>query len=453
MERQEKVPATQAGKTAPGDTEYEFLLPFPQPMTRPRMAVPSDEWIYLANVESGMDVSTLFVARTARNGDVDTSFGRGGWIAEFVEIRFGEPIGLWVREGGGVLAAVKDSVDSRLEVALICFTEAGELDSTFGDGGKIIHRIEVPGSSSESTSSKAASDVAEHGQAAGSGTAFAATGDGTFYCLLGTGNGPFYALMRLQSDGTLDTRFNGTGYVTDGEWAYRQWGATSIVVGSDARVTVLGEFYDVTAVPDRRLVAWRFDQDGSIDRSFGDDGYAFFDADAADVAPENLYQMSFDHAASLPDGGVAVCGALTTVSGTTYQRFGLLACLDASGKPLDTFNRGKFLLYGVMGEYGTDFRGGIAVQGDGKIVVGGGVSESLVTDSELLVARFQPSGSRDLTFGDGGARRFKGKGAQVNYMRHLLIDSKGNILVAAIGGPNNSGSSMWPFVFQLTGGQ
>ncbi|WP_167021850.1 hypothetical protein [Luteibacter sp. SG786] len=456
--KQKREHAANKGAKAPGDTEHEFLVLFPwQPTVtpNPHIAIASDDKIYVADVESDMNGGTLFVTRATRSGDIDLTFR----LTQYVEIGFARVLGFLPRDEGSFLVAVTNGVNiiqdaALLDVALVCFTESGELDPTFGEGGMIVHRIPLPESSRASAPSEEASEVAEGGQASGSGSAIAAAEDGSFYCLLGFPDGPFYALIRLQADGRLDTTFNGTGFVTDGEgWGSKRWGASSIVVAADGRVTVVGLIYDVQAIPRRRLAVWRFAPDGSMDRSFGDEGYAFFDADAADVNPETLYQTHFTYAAGLPDDGVVICGYLITRSEDQYQSFGMLASLDASGKPLETFNRGKFLLLSVSErDYQTDFRGGLGVQDDGMFVVGGGVLNSPVTDAELLVARFQPSGILDSTFANGGMKRFKAYGTTVNYMSNLLIDSNGKILVAAAAGPESNPSSMVSFVFQLSGG-
>ena len=454
MKRGKGKSDAQAGGRVPGDIEHMYRLPFPTPQTMAhasRVAVRSDDKIYSADTEGGANGSTLFVARHARSGEVDDSFGRGGWVAEYVEVGIAKVIDLLPRDGGGVLAVIRFGSNVSFEVALVCFTEGGELDLTFGEGGKLIYRIPLPESSTEPASSQEAGGSVDSRSAAASGGKVAVAEDGAFYCLLGSWDGPFYALIRFRADGQLDASFNGTGFVVDGEPAYRQWGATGMAVAADGRVTIAGLLYNLEANPIRRLAVWRLNPDGALDRSFGDDGYAFFDADIAGVDPGNVYQMYFFDAANLAEGGVTVCGEMRTRSGSVYQAFGMLGCLDDMGRPLDTFNRGKFLLFGVIGQYDTDFRGGLGVQRDGKIVVGGGVGDSPVTHRELMVARFQSSGMIDSTFAHGGTKRFRWDDAKVNYMSDLLVDANGKILVAGSGGANNDTGSMQQFVCQLSG--
>lgn len=443
-------------KVVPGDIEHLFGLPFPLPETmvnQPVIAELPDEKLYVADMESGnLNSSTLFLTRTSRDGEVDRDFGRDGWVAVFLEIGVGRIAGLLPREDGGVLVMVKYGSNQRLELVLACFKADGALDPAFGEGGKIFHRI--PNPAAEGSQPEPVDDALDAFQgsqtAEGTGTCIAAVENGGYYCLLGSDSGPAYALIRCQSDGQLDPGFNGTGFVTDGD-TYRRWSAISMAVAPDGRATLVGQLRDLNS-PMPPVVFWRFHPDGSLDHSFGDEGYAFFAADSANVDPAYLYQMSFRYAKQLPGGGIAACGVVKTRSpANVFQTFGLLTCLDASGKLLTTFNGGKSLLFGVLGDYETDFDGGgLGVQTDGKIVVGGGVADRRRTERTVLVIRFEPTGRIDSTFANGGWKVFSPYDFRINYMSNLLVDSNGKILGAGGGGPDHNMSSTRPFVFQMS---
>src|SRR4029077_6628971 len=95
-----------------------------------------------------------------------------------------------------------------------------------------------------------------------------------------------------------------------------------------------------------------------------------------------------------PDGKIVVVGRS---GGLTGFDFGVVR-YDADGS-LDTgFGTGGMVRTDFAG--GADYAHGVAIQGDGKIVVAG--HAGLVNDNDFALARYNADGSLDASFGSGG---------------------------------------------------
>ena len=141
-------------------------------------------------------------------------------------------------------------------------------------------------------------------------------------------------IIRLNSDGSIDTSFvYGTGF--DGD-------IYSIVIQNDSKVLVGGQFATYNGTPANRII--RLNSDGSIDTSFVIG--TGFDSDVDSIVIQS-------------DGKILVGGSFTDYNGTPAN---YIIRLNSDGS-VDT----SFV-------YGTGFNGyakSVAIQSDGKIVVGG----------------------------------------------------------------------------------
>ncbi len=186
-----------------------------------------------------------------------------------------------------------------------------------------------------------------------------------------------YDILRYNTDGTLDPTFGNQGRVTANFGAGTS--VFNLAVLSDGQIVVGGdhvsnqiEFLDIA----------RFNSDGTPDTTFGSGGIAEFDVgtDAnsiVNVAPADM--------AVLADGDVAVVG--TSPSAVT------LVCVNPSGALDTTFGNGGIVTTALASDAQAT---GIAVQGDGKIVVSG------YDNGALALLRYNTDGSLDTTFGAAG---------------------------------------------------
>jgi uncharacterized delta-60 repeat protein len=218
-------------------------------------------------------------------------------------------------------------------------------------------------------------------------------------------------LVRYHPNGSLDTSFDGDGKVT--LFMYSP-SPSFLHIYEDGKILVCGRY-----AGDIFLI--RFNSNGSLDTSFGNNGATGFDEGGA--------QDFCEDAVVQPDGKILLTGS----SGNKW----LILRYNADGTLDSTFD-GDGKLFTTI--HGIEERGSaIALQSNGRIVVGGQTWKDDV--SHYALARYLPNGSLDTSFGIGGkvTTSFPG-GAACN---DLTILGDGKILAAGTaGGHQNEDFSM-----------
>ena len=236
-----------------------------------------------------------------------------------------------------------------------------------------------------------------------------------------------FALIKLNPDGTSDNSFGTNGSimfsVTDKFDNLR-----AIAVKDDGKIIGAGSVYDIsrTLIP----VLVRFNADGSIDNTFGNEGIvtltpgpgaSFFNDLAitnnnsiiaagvldyesqydflaakynedgtvdAQFAENGIFEKDYnddsDYASSLilqPDGKPVLVGYQGNWPSATFA----LLRLTAEGTPDDTFGDEGLVTTSFTGVY--DYASGSAIQQDGKILACGSAKES--SDFELAMSRYR----------------------------------------------------------------
>ena len=201
----------------------------------------------------------------------------------------------------------------------------------------------------------------------------------------------------------LDPSFGGDGrVVTDMNGGTDN--GRSVVVQTDGRIVVSG--FDSTA---QDFVLVRYHADGSLDTTFDGDGKVSTDFGGNEQAQDMALQA---------DGKIVVVG-LSNASGNfdfAVARYNTDGSLDAT--------------FDGDGRASTDLNGGasdqafaVAIQGDGKIVVGG-----FSGSADFAVVRYHTNGSLDTTFSaDGIVLTDFGGNDQV---RALALQTDGKIVAA-----------------------
>jgi uncharacterized delta-60 repeat protein len=197
------------------------------------------------------------------------------------------------------------------------------------------------------------------------------------YATTGTATG--FAVARLRPDGTLDSAF-GTGGVTRTPIGLGGV-AEAVALQPDGKVVVAGASYPASGFS--RVAVARYDANGSLDPSFGSGGVVTTPA----VGP---YDAQARALALQRDGKIVVAG-YDSGRGLALDRY------TASGELDSAFGSGGHVLT-ELGWYSE--ANGVAVQPDGKIVAAGRAPAGAV--SGFVVARYEPDGSSDVTFGRHG---------------------------------------------------
>src|SRR6266571_3983905 len=225
--------------------------------------------------------------------------------------------------------------------------------------------------------------------------------------------------------GALDPSFGSGGIVVTDFNGSIDDAAFAVAVQPDGKVLAAGYVF-LSAATNYDFALARYLPDGSLDPSFGTNGKVATDFHGStDVARAVALQ---------PDGKIVVAGYALRLDGPAFDfalaRYNADGSLDAS--------------FGVDGRVVTDFSagGGIfanndgassaALQSDGKIVVAGASTHEL-TFQDFAMARYNPDGSLDASFGNGGKAELSFfNNADIDFISGVALQPDGKIVVAGI---------------------
>lgn len=274
-----------------------------------------------------------------------------------------------------------------------------------------------------------------------------------------------FGIVRYMPDGKRDTTFSKNGKRrVDLDGRYDQ--ATAVALQPDGRIVVVG-----TSGGDATIL--RLMPDGSIDRSFSDDGHRSFDpgafatvgdvaiddagrivivgSDGPDIAvarvlPGGALDDGFGDggivhtdvagygdaatAVAMDPGGLIVVGGWATVSPAQRTDFAVVRYLEG-GTPDPGFGAGGIVTTDFdawedsITELALDASGSIVVAGQASVEPGGADQSS-----DVGLARYLSDGSPDPSFGDGGATTTD-FGSYFDQTHGLALQADGKIVVSS----------------------
>ena len=195
-----------------------------------------------------------------------------------------------------------------------------------------------------------------------------------------------FALARYNPNGGLDSTFGvGGKVITDiqGKFDF----AFAVALQPDGKIIAAGQ--SVSTVVAGALV--RYNQDGSLDQSFGTGGKLIIES-----------ALNINTIAIQPNGKIVAAGSSINTVPRANDDFAVLR-FNPDGSPDTAFgNNGKTStdFFGI-----NDFVNSCALSPDGKIIVAGRASRGdPMTDGDydFGLARYNENGSLDTTFGNGG---------------------------------------------------
>lgn len=358
-------------------------------------------------------------------GALDPTFGNGGKVTTAGPLISAMDVAI---QPDGKIIAVGGSQGPTSDVAVVRYNASGSLDAGFGAGGIVM--MDFGGY-----------DYAH---------AVAVQSDGKIVVAGFTGmpTAPYdFLVLRYNSNGTLDTSFGTGGKVvtdiSDSDWA------SSIAIQTDGKILVAGAA-DLNESPfGETLAIVRYDPNGVPDGTFGTNGKV--------LTPTGPY--------SFPAVAIDTAGKIVAASGNTIVR------LYANGSSDQAFGVGGRATYNYVGARA------VAIQADGRIVIAGGLyfrvarlnadgtpdtafgptglgyisiedlgyvdayAVVIQVDGRIVVAgeiggdfglvRYNPNGTRDMSFGTAGVVRTNFGGAGEG-ARGVAIDSDQRIIAAGV---------------------
>ncbi len=338
----------------------------------------------------------------ATPGDLDTSFDVDGKVTVTPEARPSRAADVVVQPDGKIVAVgtAQLATDSAAFTAAR-FNPDGTLDTAFGGDGMVTVNV--------AAATEAAEGVVL--QTIGGDTKIVIGG----WAVAGGGNSNV-ALVRLNSNGSLDTTFSGDGI------------ATELLQTGDKRA------WDVATQPDNKIVlvggafgavVTRFTSSGALDTAFSGDGIlkigtAFSEAQAVGVQSDGKIVVAGNDGADMLAARITTAGALDT----SFSGDGI-ATVDFAGsadKALDL---------------SVDARKVLTIGGYARVISGG------VANYDFALARFTATGAPDRTFSADGKTNFDMAGNNNDAALGMGLSAGPDCKTAVAGGTSVGTSGDW----------
>lgn len=284
---------------------------------------------------------------------------------------------------------------------MIAYSQSTSVDVTFGTNG-VVRTVMGPATS------------VVHGIAIQSNGKIVAAGTSS------DGVTSEFAITRYNSNGSLDSTFGSDGMVTTAFGFQDE--AFAVAIQSDGKIVAAGYMYDGT---ERDFAIARYNVDGTPDSTFDGDGKAVTDIGAVDDEINAVFIQA--------DGKIVAAGYNNTSPDqnnyypqVTVARYNTNGSLDSTfaGDGIQTTNLGLY-----------DVANSVAVQTDGKIVIGGTHMSGGIY--QFLVIRYNSDGSLDNTF-NGTGEILTAVGNYYDVAHSIAIQSDGKILVSGTSATGNN---------------
>ncbi|MGW8764256.1 calcium-binding protein [Streptomyces sp. NPDC055815] len=341
-----------------------------------------------------LDTSGDFtLTRYHPNGTLDTSFGGDGIVTtDFGANEEGRGVAL---QPDGKIVAVGASTDIAANsfFAAARYNADGSLDTTFGEGGRVLTDVDVD-----------QIEIAE---------VVAVQSDDKI--VAGGSSGGVWSLVRWTASGVPDPTFDGDGIVTGTFGPSCCAWVRDLVLQPDDKILAAGVGNGVTLA--------RYNTDGSLDATFDGDGRVTTGTGSAEGV------------ALQPDGRIVTAGK----SGNTF----LVRRFTAAGAPDPSFDGDGV----VTTAFGPEDGGAadVALQSDGRIVAAGTYA------GDFALTRYNTGGSLDPDFG-GDGRVTTDFGGPEDQAAQVAVQADGRIVTAGLAGEDISSTENRALARYLGGG-
>ena len=314
--------------------------------------------ILLAGATTDYQTYRMLLIQLNADGSIDTSFGNDGVVTQAVGLspNNGEDIAYDVAfdtEGNILLCGKSYDATYVSRPVVVRFTPSGALDTTFGvDGVATIPVNEVGASAFK------AIVVQPDGKIVATGY----FGQSQFWYL--------FVVVRFNADGTLDETFSGDG-VKKYSYSDVDDSGEDMVISEDGSIIIAGRTTDANYNISTLLI--KFTADGEVDATFGVEG----------AVSEDIGQFDYGwELEELENGEIVMAGTAGNGPPTDFNM--AIWKYAANGTPLSTWGTDGLVQH-IIPTYSTMIYG-MAVQADGKILVGG-QARTEVNQNYFFIAR------------------------------------------------------------------
>jgi len=349
------------------------------------------------------DFALVRYVRSSTSGFLDDTFGTSGAVTTPIAFNSTDEARSTAIQSDGKIVAVGNSDEgTHSAFSLVRYNTNGSLDSAFGSGGKVTTAV---GSYNSSATSVA---IQSDGKIVVAGDAY------------DQGSSQVFAVVRYNTNGSLDTAFGTDGIVLTDVWGGHSY-AKSVAIQSDGKI-VVGGIATNTNNTTYYIALVRYTSDGELDTSFSGDGMVT-------TSLGGNYSLANDIAID-GDGKIVAVGYSYNGSNDDFA----VVRYNSNGT-LDTGFSGDGMVTTSLGS-GYDIASSVAIQSSGEIVVAGS-SDVGGGNYDFALVRYNSDGTLDTDFsGDGKLTTAIGSGEDV--ANSVAIDSVGNIVAT---GYSHNGSN------------
>jgi uncharacterized delta-60 repeat protein len=351
----------------------------------------------------------------AAPGDLDSTFGVGGKVV--TQTGFDDKVkAIAVQTDGKIVVAGRR--ETTQDGLLARYQADGSLDADFGVGGFVTD--------------------AAHGGHSTYFNAVAIQVDGKivaagYFIESGGCTGARAWVVRYNTDGTRDTTFGGgDGEIEffiycspDGTSSYTH--LNGLAIQSNGKIVIAGSSKNASGNFD--FAAVRLNSNGSFDTTFNTDGLATFPIGSGS---DEAYAV----AVNPTSGKIALAGYGNS---TTFNDFALVVLTSGGLLDLTFAHTGKVM----TNTGGDDAANAVTFQADGKIIAAGRQSNGS-NGTDFSLARFNTNGSLDASFGVGGktVTAFSG---YTDASFGIALQTNGKAIAAGYGADNNNLGTSYNF--------
>ena len=339
-----------------------------------------------------------WLSRYFNNGTKDlnfTDYTEEQYNNGFIQLQAGtafQASDLALQKNGNLLVAGNVKGD-QLDFSLVQHLPSGFTDNGFGNNGQVITSI-TPGQNDNAT-------------------AMAIQQDGKIVVVgcTNTGSQRDFAIVRYNTDGSLDNTFSGDGKLTT-DFNSGNDTALAVILQPDGKILV-GGVSTANSSQKKSFALARYNSNGTLDLTFSGDGKLTTDISMGDDVLKSL---------SLQSDGKILAGGYTTTGQTDFALVRYL-----SDGTLDNTFDGDGKLTTDIAQRSSDTLQSIAVQGDGKILAGGFTRSARGYDFALV--RYLSGGVMDPAFATGG-KNIADQGTPLDIANQMVLLQDGKILMA-----------------------
>jgi uncharacterized delta-60 repeat protein len=375
---------------------------------------------YSSNISGNDD---MVILRYNLDGTLDSTFGSNGIVvnnnaAGGNSADWGNSIAI---DSSGRILIAGCSINStgNYDMVIWRYNSDGTLDNTFGSNGIVVNNNAAGGNSTDWGNSIA---IDSSGRTLVAGYS------------RNVGGNCDMVIWRYNSNGTLDTTFDGDGIVVNNNAAGGNFddAGNSIAVDSSGRILVAGYSWGASSNSD--MAIWRYNSNGTLDTTFDGDGIVVNNNAAGGNSDDVGNSIAIDSS-----GRILVAG-YSWGSGSNND---MVIWRYNSNGTLDTTFDGDGIVVNnnAAGGNSDDIAYSICVDSIGKILVAG-YSWNNTGNCDIVVWRYNSNGILDTMFDADGIVTFHiPSGTHDDFARTIATDSSGKILVAGyatyIGGKND----------------